>query len=66
VIRAPDEALDDRHLQARGHFVEIDGVQHSGAPFVAHGSPFRFARGAPRLGEHTAEVLDELGERAAT
>jgi crotonobetainyl-CoA:carnitine CoA-transferase CaiB-like acyl-CoA transferase len=60
VIRAPDEALDDRHLQARGHFVELDGVLHAGAPFVANGSPFRFARGAPRLGEHTDEVLAEL------
>jgi crotonobetainyl-CoA:carnitine CoA-transferase CaiB-like acyl-CoA transferase len=60
VIRTPDEALDDRHLQARGHFVEIDGVTHAGAPFVANGSPFRFDRPPPRLGEHTREVLDEL------
>jgi len=60
VIRAPDEALDDRHLRARGHFVEIDGVTHAGAPFVANGSPFRFDRPPPRLGEHTHEILDEL------
>jgi len=60
VIRAPDEVLDDRHLRARGHFVEIDGVTHTGAPFVANGSPLRFDRPPPKLGEHTAEVMDEL------
>jgi crotonobetainyl-CoA:carnitine CoA-transferase CaiB-like acyl-CoA transferase len=64
VIRAPDEVLDDRHLQARGHFVEINGVTHSGAPFIANGSPFRFDRPPPRLGEHTDEVLTEMEQRA--
>jgi crotonobetainyl-CoA:carnitine CoA-transferase CaiB-like acyl-CoA transferase len=63
VIRAPDEVLDDQHLRARGHFVEIDGQVHAGAPFVASGSPFRFDRPPPRLGEHTDEVLAELDER---
>lgn len=60
VIRAPDEVLDDRHLHARGHFVDIDGVTHTGAPFIANGSPFRFDRPPPRLGEHTTDVLEEL------
>jgi crotonobetainyl-CoA:carnitine CoA-transferase CaiB-like acyl-CoA transferase len=65
-IRAPEETIDDRHLQARGHFVEFDRpdgagtVMHCGAPFVAHGSPFAFSRRPPRLGEHTDEVLAEL------
>ena len=46
VIRSPDEVLDDRHLRARGHFVELDhpelgrSVTYSGAPFLAHGSPW--------------------------
>ena len=66
-IRAPEETLDDRHLQARGHFVELERpdaagtVTHCGAPFIAHGSPFAFERRPPRLGEHTDEVLAELG-----
>lgn len=62
VIRSPDEALDDRHLRARGHFVEIDGITHSGAPIVANGSPFRFDRPPPRLGQHTDDVMKELAE----
>ena len=60
VIRSPEEVLEDRHLRARGHFVDIDGVTHCGAPFLAHGSPFEFRRPAPRLGEHTREVMAEL------
>jgi crotonobetainyl-CoA:carnitine CoA-transferase CaiB-like acyl-CoA transferase len=68
VIRSPDEVIEDRHLVARGHFVELErpddagSVMHSGAPFVAHGSPFAFVRRSPRLGEHTEEVLAELAE----
>jgi crotonobetainyl-CoA:carnitine CoA-transferase CaiB-like acyl-CoA transferase len=66
VIRAPDEAVDDPHLIARGHFVELDrpdgagAVTHCGAPFLAHASPFAFSRRSPRLGEHTDDVLAEL------
>jgi formyl-CoA transferase len=58
VIRSPEEVLDDRHLRARGHFVEVGGLTHSGAPFLAEATPFRFDRPPPALGEHTAEVLD--------
>jgi crotonobetainyl-CoA:carnitine CoA-transferase CaiB-like acyl-CoA transferase len=66
VIRAPEETLADRHLRARGHFVAVDrpdgagSVEVPGAPFLASASPFQFERGAPRLGEHTHEVLAEL------
>ena len=65
-IRAPEETLDDRHLQARGHFVELDhpelgqSVTYSGAPFLAPASPWRFDLRPPRLGEHTDEVMAEL------
>jgi crotonobetainyl-CoA:carnitine CoA-transferase CaiB-like acyl-CoA transferase len=50
VVRAPEEVLDDPHLRARGHFVEIDGMTHTGAPFLAERDPFRLTRGAPKLG----------------
>ena len=65
VIRSPDEVLDDRHLRARGHFVELEHpeldrtVTYSGAPFLAHGSPWVMERRPPLLGEHTEEVLSQ-------
>jgi benzylsuccinate CoA-transferase BbsE subunit len=36
-------------------------VQHPGPPFRLSERPWRIRRGAPTLGEHTAEVLAELG-----
>jgi len=62
VIRAPEEVLDDRHLAARHHFVDVGhpdldrSVTYPGAPFLASGSPWVMHRPPPRLGEHTAEV----------
>ncbi|MHB8594295.1 MAG: CaiB/BaiF CoA transferase family protein [Acidimicrobiales bacterium] len=67
VIRSPDEVIDDPHLHARGHFVELEHpelgrrVTYPGAPFLAHGSPWVMRRRPPLLGEHTAEVAAEWG-----
>ncbi len=36
-------------------------VQHPGPPFRLSERPWRIRRGAPTLGEHTTEVLAELG-----
>jgi benzylsuccinate CoA-transferase BbsE subunit len=67
-INSPDDLLDDEHLRARDFFVT---VEHDGVP-PAHypGAPFRFSRyqaarltRAPRLGEHTADVLGSVGGR---
>ncbi|HXQ44548.1 MAG TPA: CoA transferase [Acidimicrobiales bacterium] len=65
VIRSPEEVLDDRHLAARGHFVDVGHpdldrtVTYPGAPFVAHGFPWVMHRPPPRVGEHTAEVRSQ-------
>jgi len=65
VIRSPEEVLADRHLRARGHFVELEhpelgrSVTYPGAPFLAHGSPWVVRRRPPLLGEHTAQVRDQ-------
>ncbi len=65
VIRSPEEVLADRHLRARGHFVELEHpelgrtVTYPGAPFLAHASPWVARRRPPLLGEHSAEVVDE-------
>ena len=45
----------------RRTFAELDGVPHVRLPWIADGQTVPWARRAPRLGEHTDEVLHELG-----
>ena len=45
----------------RRTFAELDGVPHVRLPWIADGQTIPWARRAPRLGEHTDEVLHELG-----
>jgi crotonobetainyl-CoA:carnitine CoA-transferase CaiB-like acyl-CoA transferase len=62
IVNAPEDLLDDEHLRARGFFVP---VEHDGVgPVPYPGAPYRFSsmgpvpvRPAPRLGEHTDELL---------
>ena len=67
-VRSPDEAIDDAHLHDRGHFAGTTGeglegeALMPGAPYVLSVTPWELRRPAPRLGEHTAEVLRELAE----
>ena len=60
------DLLSSKHLNARGFFVEIRPP--NGAPLRAPGAPYLFSRTpwqlrmpAPRLGQHTDEVLAEVG-----
>lgn len=58
------EVMQDRQAVARGSYVEV-GTSSGGATTIA-GPPFRMAEAwradpAPRLGDHTTEILDELG-----
>ena len=61
-INSPDDLLHDEHLLARDFFVT---VEHDDTPAALYpGAPFRFSNfgpapmtRAPKLGEHTAEVL---------
>lgn len=65
-----NEVMDDEHLDAVGFF---EKRQHpSEGAYVSLRHPVRFSatpasvrRDPPRLGEHTDEVLDEIGMRAA-
>jgi crotonobetainyl-CoA:carnitine CoA-transferase CaiB-like acyl-CoA transferase len=67
VIRSPDETLADPHWHDRGFFVPTrgeglaDDVLMPGAPYVLSATPWELRRPAPKLGEHTAEVLGESG-----
>jgi crotonobetainyl-CoA:carnitine CoA-transferase CaiB-like acyl-CoA transferase len=66
VVRSPDETLGDPHWHDRGFFVGTtgEGVEEPalmpGAPYIFSSTPWELRRPAPRLGEHTAEVLSEL------
>jgi benzylsuccinate CoA-transferase BbsE subunit len=66
IVRAPDETLSDPHFWDRSHFVTTTGdgldepVAMPGAPYLLTATPWELRRPAPRLGEHTAEVLAEL------
>jgi crotonobetainyl-CoA:carnitine CoA-transferase CaiB-like acyl-CoA transferase len=57
------EALADPQAAALGLFPTVGGVQQIGLPIDLSETPWRLTRGAPRLGEHTAEVLAEVGIR---
>lgn len=66
VINAPEEAFEDAHFKARGFQVEVEHedlgrtLTYPGAPYKLPGSPWRIARRAPHLGEHTDEILNSL------
>jgi alpha-methylacyl-CoA racemase len=56
-----DEAATHRHAQERGAYVEVAGVQQP-APAPRFGrTPAAVPRPAPRVGEHTTQVLAEAG-----
>ena len=65
-VLAPDETLADPHWHDRGFFATttgegVDGpVEMPGAPYIFSATPWEIRRPAPKLGEHTAEVLAEL------
>jgi crotonobetainyl-CoA:carnitine CoA-transferase CaiB-like acyl-CoA transferase len=64
-IRSPQELLDHPHLKAIGFFETIDSeygqLRFPGVPTWFSHTPGRVSGPAPELGEHTEEVLQELG-----
>lgn len=66
-VSTPADLLQNPQLHARGHFVEfthpllIQAARMPGAPYVMSGSPWRVSRPAPSLGQHTAEIMGEIG-----
>ena len=64
------EIYEDPHFRGRGFWQKAEHpvlgeVEAPGRPFVMHDSPFELRRSAPLLGQHSEEVLDELGYAAA-
>jgi formyl-CoA transferase len=66
LIQTYDQVFNDPHLNARGFFAEaphakLGNVKQIGSPMRLSGTPARLARAGPMLGEHTAEVLSQVG-----
>ncbi|HEY3060867.1 MAG TPA: CaiB/BaiF CoA-transferase family protein [Chloroflexota bacterium] len=59
------EAICDPQAAALGLFPTLDGLPQIGVPMYFSETPSQLRRRPPRLGEHTAEVLAELGLNAA-
>jgi len=69
-FRFIDELGNDPQVVANGYFTEYEhslfGTVRGTAPVATmHGSPTRIQRASPMLGEHTDEVMAELGLDAA-
>ncbi|MAG29716.1 MAG: carnitine dehydratase [Deltaproteobacteria bacterium] len=71
-IYSPEEAYEDPHFVDRGYQVEVEHpelgrrIRYPGAPYKLPASPWAISRRAPQLGEHDAEILDELRIDEAT
>lgn len=66
-LRSPDDLFTNPHLEAVGFFETVESgygpLKLPGVPNWFSKSPGRVAGPAPMLGEHTEEVLKELGLR---
>ena len=67
-IRAPDELVDEGHLNDRGFWVDVEhpelgrSFKYPGAAGIYNGSPWRISSRAPLIGEHNEEIYcGELG-----
>jgi formyl-CoA transferase len=66
IVATLDDVVADKQMQANGVFVDIDDpvlgrVQTVDTPLQIEGFPKVTRTPAPRLGEHTASILAEMG-----
>jgi formyl-CoA transferase len=55
------EVVADPNVWANGYLVNVDGVDVVAAPVAFSATPARTSSDAPELGQHTEEVLLDLG-----
>ena len=56
-----EEAVVSDVAEERGTFMDCDGVPLVRLPWLVDGAPIAWSRPAPRLGEHSLDILCELG-----
>ena len=62
-VQTIGEVAESEHLRAREFWAETAGGRLPGAPYKLSATPWRIWRRPPLLGEHTWEVLGEVGAR---
>ena len=70
-VKSPDELIEDPHLNALGMFPLVEHpsegtIRLLGFPITSSETTTRLRRLPPRLGEHNAEILGDLGYEPAT
>jgi len=62
-VRQLNEVINDVHLNKSGAIISLDGIKQAGYPAVFSSfAAFKY-QNAPKLGEHTKEVLSKLKSR---
>jgi crotonobetainyl-CoA:carnitine CoA-transferase CaiB-like acyl-CoA transferase len=65
-IQSPSEVFQDEQAKANKYVIDVDHpvfgpIQMNGFPWTFHDTPAAVQREAPELGQHTEEILLEIG-----